>query len=137
MENNILGLAEHFLRTAESLAPNDVFVQNELAYLMLKKANNAPRDLESAQMVEEALAILKGVAERRPDQRAHAAHIAGSQGVVWSRVSEMGDRTKEQFLEALLKDVESALSYDTEDMLAMLQRELKAELLSMAVREGK
>ena len=131
------GLAENFLRTAESLAPNDVFIQNELAYLMLKKANSAPRDLESVQMVEDALAILKGVVQRRPDQRAHAAHIAGSQGLIWSRVSDMGDRTKQQFLEALLTDVEDALPYDTEDMLAMLQRELKAELLSIAVRPAK
>ena len=133
LESNNLGLAEHFLKTAESLAPNDVFVQNELAYLMLKKANNAPRDMESGQLVEEALAMLRSVVDRRPDQRAHAAHIAGAQGLVWSRVSDMGDRTKQQFLENLLKNVESGLPYDTEGMLATLQRELRSELLSMAV----
>ena len=135
LESDNLGLAENFLKQAESLASDDVFVQNELAYLTLKKAINAPTDIDSPKHVEEALKILERIAEIRPDQRAHATHIAGSQGLVWSQVSDMSDRMKKQFLEKLINNAEKYLPSDTDGMLATLRQELKRELLSMAVIE--
>ena len=133
LENDNLGLADNFLNQAKSLAPGDVFVDNELAYLMLKKANNAPRDMESPQLVKDALATLEGIAHRRPDQRAHAAHIAGSQGLIWSQRSDMSKRAKQEFLEKLQADVNSCLQSNVDGMLAALGDNLKRELLSLAV----
>jgi hypothetical protein len=135
LENDNLGLAENFLNQAKSLQPYDIFVDNELAYLMLKKANQSPMDVESPQLVGDALETLGGIARTRPDQRAYTAHIAGSQGLIWCRNSNMRGRAKQQFLERLLNDVIEALPSDVDGMLAALEHNLRTELFSMAVND--
>ena len=128
-----IGLAENFLHQSKSLQQNDIFVDNELALLNLKKANNAPHDLASQEMVEDAIETLAAVAQRRPDQRAHTAHIAGFQGLRWARNTEMDSLEKQRFLESLLSNVRRALPDDNNDMLATLEKDLQKEILSMAI----
>jgi hypothetical protein len=87
LEAGRLDLAEIFLRTAKGIEPSDVFVDNELAYLMFKKANAAPREAGSADLVREAVRMLEAISIQRPDQRAHIYHIMGAQGLLWVQQS--------------------------------------------------
>ena len=121
------------MRQSKSLDPNDVFVDNELAYLNFRKANNAPTDIGSQDLVDAAMETLASVALKRPDQRAHTAHIAGSQGLRWVQNSDMTQKKKKEFLEALLRDVQHAMPDDVENMLSHLADELKRAILMMAV----
>ena len=133
LESDSLGTAENFLNQSKAIEPNDVFVDNELAYLKFKKANNAPHAPDSETLVDEALQTLSAVSIRRPDQRPHAAHIAGSQGLLWVDRSSMSGVEKQQFLEMLVQQVQSASPYDNEKVLTEVERQIRRELLSMAV----
>ena len=133
LETENLGQAENFLHQAKSLSPNDVFVDNELAYLNLRKANNAPTDISSQDLVDSALETFEAVVLRRPDQLAHTAHMAGKQGLRWAQSSTMTPMKKQEFLGELLKNVERAMPDDVENMLFDLAKELKKAILLMAV----
>lgn len=128
-----LGAAENFLNQSKAIEPNDIFVDNELAYLKFKKANIAPQDINSQRLVDEALETLSAIGIRRRDQRPHVAHIAGSQGLIWARQTNMAGPEKQLFLEMLLKEVRAALPDDEDDILATLETDLNKELLSLAV----
>ena len=133
LETGSLGNAENFLHQSKEIEPNDVFIDNELAYLKFKKANNAPQDIDSPDLVDDALKTLSAVALRRKDQRPHAAHISGTQGLVWAKQSGMAGPEKQQFLEMLLEKVQSALPDDKEAILSTLESELTKELLLLSV----
>jgi hypothetical protein len=133
LESGNLGPAENFLLQARGIEPDDVFIQNEIAYLNLRKANARPDDVESEALVRESFASLEAVASRRLDQRAHAYHIMGREGLQWSKQSNMPIRERRVFLEMLLQKVKEVLSDDVENMLANLESDLRRELLSLAV----
>jgi hypothetical protein len=80
---------------------------------------------------------LYAIAGRRPDQRAHVAHIAGTQGLIWTRQSTMGDIEKQLFLERLLQQVRAALPDDQDEMLATLENNIRRELLLLAVSKDR
>lgn len=136
LETGNLGLAENFLRQSKSIEPSDVFVDNELAYLDLRKANQNPHAIDSEQLVGEAMHTLEDVARRRPDQRARAFHIMGTQGLEWVRNFRISQAEKERLLKKLRDHVSQTLDEgdeDQRDMMKALSRELQRELLRMAV----
>lgn len=133
LESDNLALAETFLTQSKGIEPNDVFVDNELAYLKLRKANAAPMEGGSEALVTEAIQMLESVVLRRPGQRAHAYHIMGSQGLVWAQKSAMLPDAKRVFLTMLRNRVRTALPDDVDNMLSTLDAELQRQLLSLAV----
>jgi hypothetical protein len=133
LETDSLDLAENFLRQAKSLGPSDVFVDNELAYLAFKKAIAHPSGEESALLVDDAIKTLDDVATRREDQMAHAYHIMGRQGLIWTRVGESDRTKKRELIEFLLKRVRRAGEAHSNDMIRDLQNDLQRELLSLAI----
>lgn len=134
LESDNLSLAEIFLRNAKGIEANDVFVDNELAYLSLRKANAAPLGANSAELVREAMATFTSIAMRRPDQRPYAFHIMGTQGLLWAQNSQMTLEEKREFLTQLLANAESVISQDKDKMIAVLVAQLRREILLLAVR---
>ena len=136
LETGNLGLAENFLRQSKSIEPNDIFVDNELAYLNLRKANRNPHAFDSEQLVTEAMHTLEDVARRRPDQKARAYHIMGTQGLEWVRNSRKTQVEKRQLLQKLRDHVNTTLDDGDEDqreLMLTLSSELQRELLLTAV----
>ena len=133
LEAGSLGLAENFLQQAKSIAPNDFFVDVELAYLLLKKAIASPQHASSHSWVDEAISTLSFIANSKPGHRAHVAHIAGSQGLIWVGISGMSGAEKQIFLERILKLVREAIPDDHEQILPSLGNDIQRELLLMAV----
>ena len=133
LESDNLGLAENFLHQAKGIEPNDVFVDNELAYLALRRAVNEPYSVESEQLVRDAIAGFDAIAERRPDQRARIYHVMGTQGLEWSKRARMSVAERAAFLGRLHRNVQSVLDDDTDGMLARLDVDLRREILGLAV----
>jgi hypothetical protein len=138
LEAGNLGVAENFLLQSKSIEPNDIFVDNELAYLNFRKANESPLSTTSEDLVRDAIRTLTDVAARRPDQRVRVFHIMGSQGLIWSRRARMSPTERQDFLGTLSVDVRNAttasMDSDSKEMMEELSRELQREILSLAVR---
>ena len=137
LEAGSLGLAENFLQQAKSIEPNDFYIDAEIAYLQLKKAISAPQHTSSQSWVDSAIETLSFIASTKHGQRAHVAHIAGSQGLIWVQVSGISGTEKQQFLERILRLVEKALPDDRKQILPSLARDIQRELLLMAALPGK
>jgi hypothetical protein len=133
LETNNLDRADVFLHTAKGIDPGDVFVDNELAYLSFKKAIANPLDGASATLVDDAVAMLNDIATRRPDQMAHAFHILGRQGLIWSQVGIVDSGRKRDFLEYLLSRARSAAAQEPSEMTRELCDQIQRALLSLAV----
>ena len=58
LEVGNLGIAENFLLQSKSIEPNDIFIDNELAYLNLRKANESPLSTTSEDLVRDAIRTL-------------------------------------------------------------------------------
>ena len=136
LETGRLTTAENFLRTAKGIEPADVFIDNELAYLAFRKANEGPYSIEGETLMREAMDTLNNVAARRADQRPWVFHVMGSQGLIWSRKSRMSDAERKAFLGSLQRNVASVLDSDTNEILATLESDLRKEMLSLAVPRG-
>ncbi len=136
LETDNLGLAENFLSQAKSINERDVFIDNELAYLSFKKANQSPTKQESPELVQEAIEMLVQVAHRRPDQIGHAYHIMGQQGLVWAKNGISTLSEKRVFLESLEKKVKQAVDATKAEMMATLHQDIQQALLMLAVRQN-
>jgi len=60
LETNNLDRAENFLGQAKSIDADNIYIDNEIAYLWFKKAIYRPTDLNSSQMVDAAILTLNG-----------------------------------------------------------------------------
>jgi hypothetical protein len=136
LETGHLAVAENFLQTAKGIEPNDIFIDNELAYLAFCKANEAPYAVESEQLVRDAMETFNIIATRRTDQRPFVYHVMGRQGLIWSRKAPMSPVEKKDFLGRLHRNVTSVLDEDVDKMLAALEEDLRREILSLAVERG-
>ena len=84
-----LRLAENFLNQARGLSSRDLFIENEWAYLLFKKALAGPRSELAKAYVEEATAIAASIIQDKPASE-HPFHVVGSQGLAWSRAGLSG-----------------------------------------------
>ena len=137
LESDNLDVAENFLSQAKTINETDVYIDNELSYLMFKKANQRPAHPDSPKLIDEAIDTLDDIVRRRPDQIAHAYHIMGQQGLLWVSKGISDPDEKREFLERVERKVKRAVNmYDTE-MMRNLSKEVKHAILSLAVGDGK
>ena len=128
-----LALADNFLHQAKSINQQDVFIDTELAYLWFKKAIARPDNVESEDLVTEAMELLRSVALRRPDRAAHPHHIAARQGLEWAMVGIKDEKKKREFLDTLLTDTRAAWRNQPSEMLGEAVRELQTAVLKVAI----
>jgi hypothetical protein len=122
-----LRLAENFLAQARGLISFNLFVENEWAYMLFRKAIENPRVTSAYEYVEEATGILKDII-RRPHATPHPFHVLGSQGLAWSRAGLRGRDEKEQYLRGILNLVKTGAerfpkNQDIQQLLSDIQRE--------------
>ena len=133
VEQGDLGLAENFLNQASAINPSDVFVDTELAYLMMKRANESPGTITGAELVEDALYKLDRVVDRRPDQASHAYHIAVTQGLLWVHSIQSRDQML-AFLNRLKDRAEAGVRRDGSKLMREALKDVQRAILKMAVR---
>ena len=127
-----LNLAEHFLNTARSFSPEDVYLQTEWAYLLFRKACDNPAGKDAPELVKEASDTLESLMVRVGDP--YPYHLLGSQGLSWARRGIPSSREKEAYLHRLtIKLQEGCKKYPKEKDLQQLLSDLKREYLGVAV----
>ena len=134
VEGGDLNLAENFLNQARSLAPDDPYVENEWAYLLLRKAINRPGAPESQSYVVEANGILEGLiaVDRANDQ--HPYHVLGSQGLAWARRGISRDNEKVIYLRGILAKVRRGTKkFPRSEELKQLEGDVVREIMSLAI----
>jgi Mrp family chromosome partitioning ATPase len=132
VEEGDLNLAEHFLSTARSLSPDDVYLQTEWAYLQFRKACANPSAKDSPELVKEASETLESLTNRVGDP--YPYHILGSQGLSWARRGIPNPQDKEAYLKRLIKRTEEGYrKYPKEQDLQQILSDLRREQLDIAV----
>lgn len=135
LEIGLVSLAENFLNQAMSLASDDPFVRTEYAYLLLRKASEAPGRLDAQKLVDDALTILHNLIAARGKIDSYPYHVLGAQGLSWARRGIVDPVEKARFLRSLVEAVtEGTRHHKSRTELVTLLADLQKELLSMAVR---
>lgn len=135
VEAGDLALAENYLLQSRGLADEDPFVTTEWAYLLLKKATENPRALDSAARADEAIDLLEGLIAARGGIDSYPYHVLGSQGLSWSRRGIQSRTERERFLRKLLAIIESGhAKHPQNSELRILVSDIRREYLSLAVK---
>jgi GTPase SAR1 family protein len=135
VESGSISLAENFLNQAKGLAPDDVLVQNEFAYLQFRKAIENPLRVDAKDLVEQAVRTLETLIALRGNFDSYPFHVLGSQGLSWSRRGIVDKQQRISFLQQLLRTVENGCGrHPYQKDLSELRDDLKRELLGQAVR---
>ncbi len=128
-----LGLAENFLNQANSLAPDDAFIQNELAYLLFSKATANPSAPNAQALVDEATKLLEDLMSLSDRCGPYPYHVLGSQGISWARRGIKSALEKERYLRRIVRRVEEGCKkYPREGDLEKLLDDLKKEYMGIA-----
>jgi Mrp family chromosome partitioning ATPase len=124
-----LALAENFLSTARSLAPErEYLVETEYAYLTLKNAAKHPHAPGASERAEAALLDLEDVMWQRGKDDSYPFHIYGSQGLSWARRMPATPTERRSLLARLLQAVERGLElHPASNELRRLRDDLKRE----------
>jgi hypothetical protein len=127
-----LALAELFLNTSRGLAPGDLYVENEYAYLLFRKAIENPNAGEAADFVKEATDSLEYLMSRTGTP--YPYHVLGSQGLSWARRGISSPQERGRYLQKLRAKLEEGCAkYPHQEDLGKLLEDIKREYLQTAV----
>ena len=129
--------AENFLGAARSLGAGDFRVDTAFAYMLMRKAWEAPNDIHAEEYLNSGMTELEAVIECSGHLSGYPYHVFGSQGLAWAHraVPQMEDRRA--FLSRLLEVVNQGLKqHPGEENLRKLSQDLKKEIL-LTVASGK
>lgn len=137
VEAGDLGLAENYLEAARSLVGRPNYkIENEYAYLTLKKAALDPGLPSSKARAEEALCALEDSIRDRGTVDSYPYHIFGSQGLRWARRAEISSAERQTLLRRLLEAVkEGRRQHPRSADLRQLEADLSREYLLTATDE--
>lgn len=133
MEYGELALAEVYVSAAESLAPNDDFVQNTKGSLLYRRAIDSDRLAEAFSLRENAREILVNQSKKHPGD-SYPPHILCSHELKFVRAWYLKrDELKKQ-LEVLRSQIDSyVLAHSYSERLASLQKHIHDAYLDTAV----
>lgn len=133
-EEGDLNLAKNFIEQARTLAPDDVFVRTQWAYMTLKRASRNPETSGSKESVAEAFLELDEVIARRGRQDSYPFHVYGSQGLAWANRAGLTHEDTKLLLQQLRGVVDEGLElHRTNRELRRLARDLESAYLNLAV----
>ena len=116
------------------MAPDDVMVRTEYAYLLIRSGVDSPTSLEASVWVNDGMNILYEIIANRGKIDQYPYHVLGSQGLAWSRRGVMSERERRVLLERLettLKDGKA--NHPRGQELKQLYEDIKRELYMIAV----
>ena len=134
VEEGDLSLATNFLDQARSLANGDRLVENEYAYLQMKRAISDPSAPDASEIFNEAYSILKMIISVHGRQSPHPYHVLGSQTLAWIRRAPVDASERSQLLSSVIFDVKEGVRFHPRSTdLNTLEADLMREWLGMAV----
>lgn len=134
VERGDLGQAKTYLESARSLVDGvDHIVENEYAYLRLKRASADPLATSALDEANAALADLEEAMRSRGRTDSYPFHVYGAQGLRWARRAPLGPEEKRVLLGRLLEAVrEGRKHHPKRDDLRQLEGDLEREYLLLA-----
>jgi hypothetical protein len=136
VEHGDLRRAEMFLNQARSLAQDDYRVDTEYAYLLLRKAIEAPTDTRAPRWMEDGTQLLEGVIATRGEQDSYSFHVLGAQGLSWARRGPHSLEERRRLLTYYMNVVEQGLKkHPLQRDLIQLHADIRQDYLHTAVRE--
>lgn len=130
VENGNLSFAENFLAQARALREFDTHIENEWAYLLMRKAIVAPGAVSANDYIQEALQILDGLMSHARS-REHPYHVLGSQGLAWARRGIADMELKGRFLRNLVEKLDRGIEkFPQSSELRNLRRDVWTDLLA-------
>ncbi|MCW2846025.1 MAG: hypothetical protein JWN22_3941 [Nocardioides sp.] len=134
VESGDLTDAKNYLESARSLTEGKDFrVENEYAYLMLKRASEHPSSESSIREATAALQDLEEAMRARGEKESYPFHVYGSQGLRWARRAVIPAAEKRILIGRLLEAVKRGREWHpTRDDLRQLERDLEREYLMQA-----
>lgn len=134
VERGDLASAEHFLNQAKGLAPDDLYVDTERAYLWFVQAIENPKTETSRALAKDATDNLAFLIDKWGRSDPCPYHVLGSQGLAWARRGLASTTDKERFLSMLVRHVEDGCAkHQYAHDLKHLLNDLKKEYLEIAV----
>jgi hypothetical protein len=128
--------AENFLSAARSLGSGDFRVDTAYAYMLMRKAWEAPHDLHSEEILNSGIKELDEVIENSGDASEYPYHVLGSQGLKWARRAITQKENKRAFLQRLLDVVERGLGdHLGSESLTTLRDDLRKEILLTVAKD--
>lgn len=129
-----LQLARNYIAQAESLAPNDDYIQTTKAHLLLRAACEADSVAEGNQLWSEGEALINEQIERRGKIDPHAYHIFGTQAL--DHAAKIPDRNVRREIIETAKGVvaEGRRNHPRSPELKKLEGEIVSAYLSLALQ---
>jgi len=122
--------AENFLGAARSLGPGDFRVDTAFAYMLMRKAWEAPTDMHAEEHLNSGMTMLEAVIENSGDLSSYPYHVFGSQGLAWAHRTMNNKESKRAFLNRLLEVVTDGVKkHPGQENLVKLSQDLKKEIL--------
>lgn len=126
--------AENFLGSARSLGAGDFRVDTAYAYMLMRKAWEAPKDLHSEEFLHLGMSELEAIIENSGHLSEYPFHVYGSQGLAWAHRAIPQKENRRLFLSKLSEVVSQGLSlHPTAENLIKLSDDLKKEILLTVV----
>jgi len=130
VEKGDIRKAENFLGAARSLGSGDFRVDTAFAYMLMRKAWEAPADMHAEEYLNSGMTELESVIESSGHLSSYPYHVFGSQGLAWAHRAIPDKESKRSFLNRLLEIVNDGLKkHPGEDNLIKLSQDLKKEIL--------
>jgi Mrp family chromosome partitioning ATPase len=122
--------AENFLGASRSLGAGDYRVDTAYAYMLMRKAWEAPRDLHSEEFLRSGMEELETVIEHWGHVSEYPYHVLGSQGLTWAHRAVPDGEERRAFLDKILKSVQDGVAmHPKSEALSRLRDTLKKEVL--------
>jgi SIR2-like domain len=122
--------AENFLGAARSLGSGDFRVDTAYAYMLMRKAWEAPSDLHSKEYFDEGIKGLEYVIEHSGKVSEYPYHVLGSQGLAWVHRCQWNRDDKRELLQRLAQAVDEGCRYhEKAQNLIQLREDLRKEIL--------
>jgi len=122
--------AENFLGAARSLAADDFRVGTAYAYMLMRKACEAPHDLHAEEYLQSGMKDLEDIIENWGYKSHYPYHVLGSQGLAWAHRGISQKDARRTFIEKLEITVSEGLTqHPMEETLVKLRESLRREIL--------
>ncbi|MGI0134628.1 MAG: hypothetical protein ACREBW_06700, partial [Candidatus Micrarchaeaceae archaeon] len=122
--------AENFLGSARSLGAGDFRVDTAYAYMLMKKACEAPKDLHAEEFLNKGITDLEAIIETTGHFNGYAFHVLGSQGLAWAHRAIPEREKRRRFLGKLCDVVKQGVKlHPDNDELTKLSKDLEKEVL--------
>ena len=134
VERGDLSSATNFLNQARSLANGDKLVENEYAYLQMKKAVSDPNAPDALELFNDGFNILESLIQIYGKQSPYPYHVIGSQVLAWVKRTPIVSSEKSRLLTLVIAYVKEGRKYHSRSKdLETLEKTLEREWYMMAV----